>query len=156
MLPLTARWIIESPMFHVTLPALHHRAADARLPAFSISSRIALRKVQVHIGHDQVFSDAVEAQLSIGLFKRKRVRRRRFLAVEKPFVHPPEMRGFDVQPEVIHQASDQRQLLRRADWTTDPYWVINRRLFPGGDIFKGFGQVKLFEGVVHHDFEAWP
>src|ERR1044071_10330206 len=99
MLPFASRRIIESPMFYVALPALHHCAPHARLPTLSISRGVALRKVQVRIGHAQLFSNTAEAQFAIRFFKRKRVRRRRLFALQKPLVHPPEMGGFDVQPK---------------------------------------------------------
>src|SRR5437660_376287 len=90
------RWIIESPMFHVPLPALHHRATHAGLPAFPVRARIAFWEVQVGIRHHQLLPNSAEAKLAVRLLERKRMRRRRFFALQKPFIHTPEVGRADV------------------------------------------------------------
>ena len=61
--------IVESPMFDVPLPPLHHHAAQAGVPAFSVRCCVRFRKVQVGIRHSQLFANAIETKLTVRLFK---------------------------------------------------------------------------------------
>src|SRR4051812_21425136 len=64
-------WIIECPVFHFALPALHDGAAN-----FVVSLRIRIEfdwKVNILGRHSQFGPDTVEAELHIGLRKRERM-----------------------------------------------------------------------------------
>ena len=80
--------------------------------------------------------------------------RRRFVAIEKPFIHAPEMGGFEVRAEIIDEARDEGELFGRADRAANAGGVIGSGLFPGGDVFERFGEIEILEGVVHDDLEA--
>src|SRR6185369_6196619 len=104
------RRVVERPMFHVALAALHHGAAHTGVPTFAIWGGIALREMEVRIRHGEFLPDAAEAHFAIRLLERERMRDGRFLAVEEPFVHTPEMRGTNIQAEIVHKPRDERQL----------------------------------------------
>ena len=78
----------------------------------------------------------------------------RLLAVDDPFVHAPEVAGADVEAECVDDAGDQWQLLGGSNGSADTDGVVVGALFPGGDVFEGFGQIEIFEGVVEVDFET--
>ncbi|OPZ97173.1 MAG: hypothetical protein BWY71_01698 [Planctomycetes bacterium ADurb.Bin412] len=78
-----------------------------------------------------------------------------FPAVYEPFVHPPEMGVLQVQAQFVHQPGHQGQLLGRPDRPADPHRVIRGGLLPGGDVFEGFRQVEILQGVVEPDLEAF-
>src|SRR6266550_2391238 len=41
----SSRWIIEGPMLHIALPALHHGATHSVIPTLAISRRVAFGKM---------------------------------------------------------------------------------------------------------------
>src|SRR5438067_10894818 len=77
-----------------------------------------------------------------------------FFSIQEPFIHSPKVRGIEVDIQVVHQPSYERELFRWTDWTTDANGVVGRGLFPGSDVFECFSEVKIFERVVHHDLES--
>lgn len=82
------------------------------------------------------------------------MRRRRFFAIEKPFVHAPEMRGMKFQAEGVDHARDEGELFRRPNRTTDANGIVGRGLFPSGNIFERFGTIKILQRVVENNFET--
>ena len=146
--------VVEGPVFHVTLAALHDGAADSGIPRRSIGSGVGLGEMQVGVGHDLFAGDAVEAQFSVGLFEGEGMGGGCLLAVDDPFVHAPEVAGADVEAECVDDAGDQWQLLGGSNGSANADGVVVGALFPGGDVFEGFGEVEFFEGVVEGDFET--
>ncbi len=60
------------------------------------------------------------------------------------------------QANLIHEASDKWQLLRRADRPADADGIVRRRLLPRGDVFERLGQIEIFQRIVEHDAKARP
>src|SRR5215469_9517679 len=57
-----ATWgIVKRPMFHVSLPSLHHEATNSGIPALSIFCRICLGEVKICLRHPKVFANPIEA-----------------------------------------------------------------------------------------------
>ena len=94
-LPAPGQRIVEGPMLHVALPALHDRAAHAGVPASRGRPRVsALGKCRCASGMRQLLVDAVESTARGPRAQRKADASRaspRPSPVE-PFVHAPEMR----------------------------------------------------------------
>ena len=126
VLPFAPRRIVERPMLHLALAALHHDAADLveRLRVFV--DRADFGKVQVRFRHPQLGANAVEAQLAVGPREAQRERLGRLAAVDHPFVHAPEMACRRFSPKLVHQPRHQRQLLGRSDRPADARRVDRR------------------------------
>jgi hypothetical protein len=60
--------IIEGPMFYFSLAALHEDAADI-FPGIFVFQEIAAWEMEVRFGHDQVGTDAIEAEFAVGSFE---------------------------------------------------------------------------------------
>ena len=148
--------VVEGPVLDVALTALHDGAADAGVPGLHVVGHLGLGEVQVGFGHRQFLLDAVEAEFAIGAFKGERMRHRHFLLrlLIIPFVHAPEVGVLEAEAEFVDQAGDERELLSRSDRSADADRIIRRGLLPGGDILQRFGEVEVFEGVIHHHLEA--
>ena len=91
VLAFAPRRIVERPMFHIPLPSLHHCAAHA-FPRLAVGRCVCLGKMEILRWHQEFRPDAIETKLAIGALEGKRMVDRYFCAVEKPFVHSPEMR----------------------------------------------------------------
>src|SRR5882724_2765877 len=94
------RRVIEGPMLHVPLSALHHCAAHASVPALSVRGCVAFGKMQICVGHNEFLSDPLEAKLAIGPLERQRMGRRHCLVIYEPFIHPPKMSRSKAQPQL--------------------------------------------------------
>ena len=140
-------------MFDVALSALHDGATNA-VPTGAVIFAVGFWEMQILVRHDEVATDSTEAHFAIGFFEREWMSGRGFFAVQTPFVHAPEVRGFDREAEVIHNSRDERELFGRANRAADADRIIGRGLFPCVDVFERFGEIKIFERVVEHDFEA--
>ena len=149
----TARRIIEGPMFNFALAALHDEATDV-FPASAVFEVVGVRKMEVRFGHAQIGTDAVEAEFAIGAFEGEGMFGADGFVVFNPFVHAPEVRGSEVEFEFVDEAGDEWELFGGADGAADAAGVIWSRSAPGGDVFEGFGEVEIFEGVVENDFET--
>src|SRR5262245_47338918 len=90
-----AAWrVVECPMLHVALSALHYGATNT-VPALAIGGGVGLREMQVLRWHDQLGTNAIEAKFAVRALERKRMRHRHFFAIKKPFIHAPEVGGLD-------------------------------------------------------------
>ena len=136
--------------------ALHDCAADAGVPCLHEVGDLGLGEVQVGFGHHELLLDAVEAEFAVGALEGERVRHRHFLLrlVVIPFVHAPEVGVLQVEAELVDQAGDEGELFGRTDRAADTDGVVGRSLLPGGDVFQGFGEIEVLEGVIHHHLEA--
>ena len=149
----TPHRIVESPMLGITLPALHDGTTNAP-PTRGVRSKVRLRKMQVGIGNRKFGPDATEAQFAVGAFEGEGVRDGRFLSVEIPLVHAPEVGRLKAEPKFIDNPRNQRELFRRTNGTADPDGIVRRRLPPGSDVFERLGEVEIFQGVVEDDSES--
>src|SRR5262245_57599537 len=101
-------------MLYVTLSTLHHGAAHT-VPAFAVSGRVSLWKMQIGVWHHQFGFDATETQLAISAFKGKRMCDGHLPPVQKPLIHSPKMRQLHREVQLIDDLCHQRQLLRWPD-----------------------------------------
>ena len=112
--------------------------------------------MQLVFRHRELRADAIETQFSVRTLERQRMRDRRFFAVEKPFVHAPEMGGFQREPEFVHDPRNERELFRGSDRAANADWIIGRRLPPGRDVFERFGEIEIFQRIIENDLESVP
>ena len=146
--------VVEGPMLHVALPALHDHAAHAGVPARAVGARVGFGKMEVRIGHPTLFVEPVEEQRAVAALEGKRVRDGHLRAVEQPLVHAPEMAGAHVEPEFIDEPRDERELLGRADGAADAGGIVVGALPPRVHVFERLGEVEIGERVVHHHAES--
>ncbi len=59
-----------------------------------------------------------------------------------------------LEPELVHEARDERELLGRADRAADAHGIVRGALLPRGDVFERFGEIEILERVVEDDPEA--
>src|SRR6185436_2330401 len=147
------RRVIERPMLHVALAALHHRASHSSVPALTISARDAFWKMKIRIWHDEFPADTIKAHFTISFFERERMRHWRFFAIKKPLIHAPEMGGLDVEIQRVYEPGNQGQLLRWPYRPTNPNRVVGSGLLPCGDVFQRLRQIEIFQRFIHHDLE---
>src|SRR5205085_1392796 len=138
---LSPRRVVERPVLHLALSALHDDAADLVVTA-AIRAEVAGGEVEVFFRNRELLINAVEAKLHVGFRERKRVGYRDGFALFDPFVHAPEMRIVQLEADAVHDSCDQRKLFRRTDRTADAGRVVRRRLPPGFDVFEGLGEVE--------------
>ena len=73
-----------------------------------------------------------------------------------PFIHSPEVTVGNIDAEFIDEPGHERELLGGSNWSADTHRVVCSCLSPGVNIFKGLGEVEVFEGIVEHDLKARP
>src|SRR5688572_23619235 len=78
--PLPLQWIVESPMFDIALPTLHHRTPYSA-PSARIGGNVSLGEVQVLLRHGEVATNPAEAKFAIRTFEGQRMCHWHLLAV---------------------------------------------------------------------------
>src|ERR1700722_4939270 len=152
---LSAAWrIVECPVFHVSLAALHDQATNSAIPTCLIRGRVGLWKVKIGFRQLKLFANPTETEFAISVFERERMGAGNFFAVYQPLVHPPKMGGAQVQLQFVNDPGNQREVLRWADGSANTGGVIIRTLPPGSDVLQRFSQVEVFKRVIKHHLEA--
>src|SRR5206468_10988433 len=70
--------IVEGPVLHISLTALHDGAPDAGVPGLPIVTRVGLREMQMRIRHPHPAADAAETEITIGALEAEGMRGRDF------------------------------------------------------------------------------
>src|SRR4051812_44510366 len=108
----------------------------------------------MRLRHAEVGANALEAEFAVGAFEGERVFGGNGFVVFEPFVHAPEVGGFEIEFEFIDEAGNEGELFGGTDWAADAGWIVGRRGAPGVNVFEGFGEVEVFEGIVENNLEA--
>jgi len=148
----TRQRIVKRPVLHVSLPPLHHRAANSRIPRLPIVRRVRLRKMQVRIRHSLFLRDPIEAQLPVRLLEAQWMRHRHLaprLHIE-PLIHSPKVRAANIESQLVDQPRHQRQLLSRTNRPAYSHRIILRALSPRTDVLQRFREVKVLQRIVYH------
>ena len=154
--PATREGIVERPMLHVALAALHDGAADARIPCLAEGAGVGLGKVEVGLRDAEAAVDAVEAELAVAFLEAEGMGGRDLAAgggVE-PLVHAPEVGMAEVEAEAVDEPGDEGELLGGANGAADADGVVGGGHAPCVDVFEGLGEVEVFAGIVEDDAEA--
>src|SRR4029450_12711561 len=84
----TRQRIVERPVLHVSLSALHHRTSHAGVPGGPVLGRISFGELQMLVRHAEAAADPAETELAIGALEAQWMGNGDFLA------------GLDVEPLV--------------------------------------------------------
>ena len=98
--------------------------------------------------------DPVEAQLQVRAGKAQRVSDGRFLPVDEPLVHGPEVALAHVDLQVVHDLGHQRQLLRGPDRPAQAGRGAGRRLLPRAHVLQRLGDVEGLQRVIESHRES--
>ena len=157
--PLRGERIVERPVLHVALPALHDRAAHAGVPGLRGSRAVsAFGKCRCASG--------IRSSRRMRLKHSSRSARSKLsgcvTGTSRPVVDsnhssmPQKCAVPHVEAELVDDARDERQLLGRPDRAADADRIVVGALPPRVDVLQRLGEIELLERVVEDDREAGP
>src|SRR5687768_4264956 len=101
--------------------------------------------------HAEVRANAFEAEFAIAALEGERMFGADRFIFFNPFVHAPEVRGFEIEFEFVDETRDEGELFGRADGAAYAAGIVGSGSAPGLDVFEGFGEIEFFERVVKDD-----